>query len=254
MYRTIPNALLSLLLLPTFSFALFETYQAERAYRAGDYAQSSGILADQNKDSKTLFNLGVSEYRTKSNEALKRSVENFEQAQQDPKLKSSAQFNQANALAYQGEYEKALKVLEELRKESPSEAVEHNYEIVKKLLEQKKKQDEEKKKKDEKKDKQDKDEQDKKEKEQQDQEKKKKKEKKDKGKKPDQGQDEPGDKSGQEKEKKKQPEKKPGAEETLPQDLQQMLKAAQSEDKKQTKQLLKSQLKQQQSPSGQKNW
>jgi len=274
-----------LLFIPTFTYPLFDSYKAQRAYEEKDYAKAASLLAEQLKQKNnalTNYNLGVSAYRAgkENKEALKAAVEQFDQAAQDPKLRRSSLFNKANALAYQGEYEQAVKILEELLKEKPTKPVQHNLDIMKKLLEQKKKQEEQKKKEQEKKEKEEekKDDQD-----QKDQHKKEEPDKDPQKKKQKQDQDGQQKKSGddkkeQERKKKEQEEKdkeeepeKPGdeqsqkpepqepqrqapGEEKLNPALKSLLAAAQADDSKEAKKLLKAQLQQHQSPPGQKNW
>lgn len=279
--------LIILLFVPMCADAFFDNWRAQRAYNNKDYAQSQQFLANQTT-TQSQFNLADAQYRAGD---LKAASDTFEQlsASKDPDVQQQALFNRGNALAHQKEYKPALEQYDQLLKQELSEAMreraQHNYDIVKKLLEEQEKKEQEQQKQDQDKDNENKEGQDQQDKDQDQQDQKQNDQNKQQQQKPDDQKKKEQEEKKKEQDKKqqgdkKQDEKKKGDEEQAKEDkkkgqdkqkapaaaeqdeqdkkmhpqVRALLKQAEEADERGAKQLMKAQVTAMPQKEGQKNW
>ncbi len=285
---------LIIFLFPLQLQAVFDSWRAQKAYENKEYDRVQQLLAEKN-DVKARFNIADAQYRAGD---LKAAAEQFKQLSlaENPQLQQQAMFNRGNALAHQKEYKKALEQYDELLKQNIDTAMrertQHNYDIVKKLLEEDEKKKEEQKQdknnqeqkeqnqnqdnqqQDQKDQQQKQDKQDQQDKNQQDQKQKQEQQKKQQQDKQNQNKKEQGDQEQEKQQKEKgdnaengEPEKKEQNKKQSsagqPQDEEEkkmhpqvraLLKQAEEADERGAKQLMKAQVTAMPQKEGQKNW
>ena len=106
------KVLFLLCLLPCSALALFDYYQAVRAYDRDDFPKAQAIfkkeLVNNPNDAELLFSLGDASYRMKEFDQAQAYFARSAASTQDPILKQKALFNAGNAFVEKKQYKEAV--------------------------------------------------------------------------------------------------------------------------------------------------
>lgn len=139
------HALFIFSLLPSvLSASWLSNYKAYRAYKKKEFAEAQKIVEEQitrtPQDAQALFNAGVLAYKQRNFEPARAYFDNAAQVSKNSKEKEEALFNRGNAEVQLNKLENALESYKQVLQLDPTnKRAKHNYDLVKKMLEEQKK-------------------------------------------------------------------------------------------------------------------